>query len=670
MKENTKDNMKFKSIRVKLSVILLLICIVPLFSLGIISYKKSYNILYNKLQVTSNQTLDEVNRGITDYFTGMGSMLKFLSVDDNVEQVSSNPALEASVFTTLSKLHDSNPDVKNIYFGESSKKMIIYPEQKLPDNYDPTTRPWYQDAIKNSGNVVFSEPYKDAGTGNLIISVSKTVEYNGQIVGVVSMDLDLGVLSKQLSNIKIGNKGYVYITNSQGMMIAHPDKSLWGKNTVTTLNFWKDAKVKDHGFVNYVYNGENKFAIYTTNKITGWKLIGAMDQAELLVDANSIRDLTIVYVGIIAILALIISLFISKSITKHIIILKKLFKKASEGDISVRVDIKSRDEFEELGDNFNLMLENIGNLINKVKKSADTVLLTSEAISMMSNETTSSIKEVAITVDQIALGASAQARDITDGVEYINVLAGKIDNISGLASEMNSVSKDTNKLSQEGLRIMANLTSKTEESNNKSAKASSVVDDMNKSTAEIGVITDTINSIAEQTNLLALNAAIEAARAGEAGRGFSVVADEIRKLAEQSTYATKQIQELIQNIRSKSELAVESMSSTKAITGEQTEAVNQTKDIFGKILDSVKLLMEELEQVDGSIVETNISKDEIVDKMQNISAVAEENSASTEEVSASTEELTAVLSEFSHTAEELKELVDKLDVEINNFKLV
>src|SRR5471030_3172187 len=192
---------------------------------------------------------------------------------------------------------------------------------------------------------------------------------------------------------------------------------------------------------------------------------------------------------------------------------------------------------------------------------------------------------------------------------------------------------------------------------------------MKTETGKISVITDTINQISEQTNLLALNAAIEAARAGDAGKGFSVVAEEIRKLADQSASATKEIQELISRIKNKTESVVQSMEVSNVIVVEQSQAVNETREIFDKIHSSIDGLTQEIKLVQTASSETNKSKTEIVNRMQNISAVSEESSASAEEVSATTEEVTAAMNEFTNSAMQLKELSEELENQINKFNI-
>lgn len=669
MSKKKKVSINIRSIQVKFLSTLIILCLIPISVLGVITYNKSYNILLNKFTLTSQQTINEVDRGMNNYFSGLQNYENMLSDNFDIKEVSNHPEFETYAMGILQNVQTSDKDIMNVYLGQANKKMLLYPAQDLPKDYDPTVRPWYENAIKNKGKVVFTDPYKDATTGKMVISLSKTVEDNGQVVGVAAMDINIETLSNGLSSIKIGKEGYLFITDSKGIMVAHPDKTLLGSDIATTLGYWNEAKSNKQGMTSFVYKGIQKYCVYTTNDLTGWKIMGSIPKTELISDTNSIKYINFILILILGIMAVIVAVFLSRSITTKVLVLKSIFSKAAEGDLSVKVLFKSKDEFGDLAVNFNTMIENIGKLIQKVKDSADTIANSSHSISKMSNETAAALNEVAETVDQIASGSTKQTEDITNGVESLEELAANIDNISSLTNEIGSISQSTNNLSEDGLKVVGVLTRKTEEVNNYTGKVMTVIEDMNKSAEEIGVITDTINNIAAQTNLLALNAAIEAARAGEAGRGFSVVAEEVRKLAEQSAIATKEIQGLIVKVKEKSILAVTTMDDTKIVVDAQTEAVSDTTDIFNKISDSIKELKDETMQVLKGIEGVKNQKDHIVSNMQNVSAVSEEFSASTEEVSAATEEVTATMNEFSGTAGHLKGLVDMLEAEVNKFKL-
>jgi methyl-accepting chemotaxis protein len=649
--------------------ILIVIALLPVGVLGFFAYNTATRIITNEFHRATSETLTEVNRGIDNYFMGLEGYLNMLSDNVNFKEIDLGSERVPYALGMLKSFQTTRKDIAAVYMARPSKKITIYPVVDLPKDFDPTAKSWYKNAVANKGKISYTEPYEDTTSGQMMVSLSKIVENQGQLIGVISIDINLEELSKVLSGITVSSKGYVFISDSKGIMIAHPDSSLLGGDIVTTMAYWENAKKQESGHQTFLYKGEEKFINYTTNKNTGWRLMASLPVTELTSHSADILKITLIVIAAVGIIAIAAAMFVSGGIANKLSKLKESFQKAAEGDLTAEVNIHSKDEFEELGNHLNMMIKKIGELIFNVKASSDVIYKTSDSISNMANETNKAINEVALTIDQVAQGASETSQDIQTGVDAVSILAGQIDSIDNLANEMISISEKSNNLGREGLKVMHKLTETTERNNKASVGVGEVVADMDSTTGQIGMITDTINNIAAQTNLLALNAAIEAARAGEAGRGFSVVADEIRKLAEQSTSATNQIQGLVENIKSKSGMAVQSIVAAKSIVAEQNQAVTDTRDIFNKILESISELLNEIKLIQTSIVETNKGKEEIVSRMQNISAVSEESSASAEEVSATTEEVTAAMNEFANSASELQELSKKLEEQINMFKL-
>lgn len=660
--------MKLNSIRSKLIISLISICVIPLLIVGIFTYNQSKSILNNKLNVTSTQTLSEINNGLTNYFDEFTHMTKVVSKNYNVVNVDIGDNFNF-VPDVLKALKESDNDVLGAFYGTASHKFSIYPNNKMPDGYDATSRPWYKKAVEAGGKAIITQPYKDIATGKLVVYISQAVIKDGKVVGVIGMNCTLSTLADQIATKKVGNLGYVFITDKQGIILAHPNKKLINTNEALKLPFWSKVKNEKSGFTQYTYDNAKRFGAFQTNKFTGWKLVATLDESELTKDTKLIVVTTSIIIIVMALIAICMSLLLSKGIAINVKKLKEVFEKASNGDLSEVIDVRSKDELGQLGKDYNSMIKNIGVLLQSAKQTSDVVLDTSSNLSSMAEETSASMSQVASAVSEIATGANNLAENSQETVGEVEKLSKKLDDIVVVVSNMNNVSHDTQNLSDQGIETVNMLISKNDETMEVSIKVADIVSDMGRSVKEISSISDAINEITEQTNLLSLNASIEAARAGQAGKGFAVVADEIRKLAEQSKNSTEQIKKIIENVQEKATNAVEAMKSNKEIGLEQNSAVLKTEQIFKDILDSIVILTKKVEEVKNSVDDIHGQNQIFVDQIENTSAISEETASSTEEVTASTEEVTATMDKFTGNTAELKELAEKLKKEIGKFKI-
>ncbi len=660
---------KLKSIRSKLLISLVSICLVPLIALGVTSYYQSKSILVNKLESTSSQILREVNRGIDKELTAKGNNIQMLSNNLNSINIEIHPEYLPYLMDALKGVMDSNQSIQNIYMGTETKDFYCYPNVELPAGFDPTSRPWYKDAIQNKGKVVFGEPYKSASGGSVVVSISKAVEKDGQIVGVVSMDIDLTALSKDLGQIKIGNNGYAMLLDKNGILLAHPDEKIIGTDTFSKLPVWNEVKSKGTGFTSYEYNGKLKYAVYSKSPLTGWTVVGSMEVGELAKDTSIMLKMLIIFLVLAGLVSLVLSIFVSKTLSSNIKKIKNVMAKASLGDFTETVQVNTHDEIGSLSKDFNNMITNISTMLKNVEMSSQTVLDTSSNLSSMTEQTTASVGQVSKAIDEISQGSVAQASSTQDAASEMGELAVGLERISNSTAEMNNISESTRILSNKGLEIVKFLMNKSEETKRTTETVSEIVDDMSQSTEEINKISDTINQITEQTNLLSLNASIEAARAGEAGRGFAVVADEIRKLAEQSRSSTGEIKRIVEVIKGKSYTAVNAMEQAKSIVIDQDKTVEETIAIFNEIYSSVNDLMNMVHSVKEQVLNINNQKEEVTRQIESISSTSQETAAASQEVSASAEEINATMDEFNNYVMGLQNLAEKLNEELLKFKL-
>lgn len=397
------------------------------------------------------------------------------------------------------------------------------------------------------------------------------------------------------------------------------------------------------------------------------------ENVELTKNQKSVKFwLTISLIGLSVVILSILSVigvWLLRSIQSSISVLKEGAAIIGDGDLSYRVETKSKDEMGELAQTFNRMAEKMQKSMNEVKDAAEKLTSSSQNLAAVSEETTAQSDEVTEAISQVATGAQSQADHLQECTLLLSDVTGYIKETASISDEIASDAMQAENEGKAGSNIVHQLNTHSENFLELAQSLISEIQDASKQSKQIHSIVETIQEIAGSTDLLALNAAIESARAGEAGRGFSVVASEVRKLAERSKNEALRIQQLVKSMTYQMELLSKETVRFEQYRVDQVESVQQTEKAFSSIIQNVSQINGRISQVKSAIGRVESANENLSEKLFEVSAISEESVATSEQVSASSIHQKEAIHQVNIAATELQEIALTLQEEVDQFSL-
>lgn len=571
-----------------------------------------------------------------------------------VEQQFHDEALKQHM---LDVVHTASSSIMNGYLAwETDKVGMVCSVYPVAEDYVAQERGWYKTA-KSTRATIVTDPYIDAITGKIVITVASPLLSGNEVLGVCGLDIEIDELVSVCQGLKADEGGYAVLVDGSDNIVAHSENQEYSHRLLDDGKTEKVTKLVDiapiytevleaAGSTNVVsgkgYDGTMRYFPVVPIGDTGWKVLYAADYNEAMSRLNDI----IIFAVIVSIIALLGGgLFFWLKFTKRLKpmsaienivtdmsngVLEHEYPKVQNDEIGMtcsalkitNLSLKSYiDDIEKILSNMaegRFVYDSSIRFVGEFAAMEQSIRHICEAMTSTFSELNSVSDQISGGASSVSTGASDLARAVKDETQLIVDVSANLDDINKRVSQ----SAD-NAFSVKEKAVRASETVSV--GNEKMQELVSIMSNISHSADEIVKINSTIEDIAFQTNILALNASIEAARAGAAGKGFAVVAEEVRNLAAKSSEASKITAELIDH-------------TVKAIES-GTLAANTTAGMLSGIVDETNSISHSVSEIADVSEEQKTMLAEISVKLGEVEKVIETTDTAAQNSAAASEEL-------------------------------
>ncbi len=557
----------------------------------------------------------------------------------------------------LDVVHTTSASIMNGYLAwETDTVGMVCSVYPVADNYVAQERGWYQSA-KSTRATIITDPYIDAITGKIVITVASPLLSGNEVLGVCGLDIEIGELVSVCQELKADEGGYAVLVDGSDNIVAHAENQDYSHRLLDDGKTEKVTKLVDiapiysevlaaSGSTNVVsgkgYDGSMRYFPVVPVGSTGWKVLYAADYNEAMSRLNDIIILAVI-VSLAAIFGG--GLFFWLKFTKRLkplSAIENIVTDMSNGVLEHNYPESANDEIGTICGALMRTNKSLKSYIDGIEKilsdMSDGRFVYDSSLTFVGEFTAmeqsirhicgamnSTFAELNTVFEQISggsrsvsVGAAQLARAVNDETKLIVEVS---ENLGDINNRVSQSAENAFNVKEKALKAADTVSA----GNEKMQELVNIMDSISRSADEIVKINSTIEDIAFQTNILALNASIEAAHAGAAGKGFAVVAEEVRNLAAKSGEASKITAELIEN-------------TLKAI-GSGTEAANSTAEMLDEIVRETSLISGSVSEIADVSEEQKTMLSEISAKLGEVEAIIEKTDSAAQNSAAASEEL-------------------------------
>ena len=418
-----------------------------------------------------------------------------------------------------------------------------------------------------------------------------------------------------------------------------------------------------------VVSGTDYCFMATKSEENGSVLCTLIPKSIMMTEANQLKSAVLWFVLLACIVVGVLGVLIVVGISRNMNRITKRLSKVADGDLTVDMTIKNKAEFGTLAGHMATVVSNTKNLVAKTVDISKDVSASASNVSVATGILSDGTQNIHGAIEEINMGVNRQVEDAEQCLVKMDELSQVILTTEQSVKEMGELADGTKSMIDAGSQSMDMLIEHADETARMTDQVDEKIAMLAAKSKEISTFVNTINEISSQTTLLSLNASIEAARAGEAGRGFAVVAEEIKKLAENSMQAAGEIRKVVNVISEMTVVTRESSANAKVAVEQQSKIVEETRDNFTAMNESIGKLLENVQAVRGNMQQMSNDRGVTLEAIESISSVVQQTAASATLVNETASQQMGQAESLREVTDELQKKTEELMEAISQFKV-